>query len=73
MNSTPKTGVRDRMISEIQAEIARQTPPDGTDAATLDQLTKSVVDAFLGTRSGRFDTDKKAAESIVTKLEQLVR
>lgn len=72
MNPTPKIGVRDRMISEIQAEVARQTPPDGTDAATIDHLTKSVVDALLGLKNGRFVNDKKAAESIVTKLQQIV-
>ena len=69
----PTPGVRTRMIDEIQAEIAHQTPPDGTDQDTLDQLTKAVVDALLGLRNGRYPNEKKAAESIVTKLQHLVK
>lgn len=73
MNPTPTPGVRIRMIDEIRAEIAHQIPPDGTDPDTLDQLTKALVDALMGLKSGRYPNEKRAAESIVTKLQNLVK
>ncbi|GAB3489770.1 hypothetical protein GCM10027341_00570 [Spirosoma knui] len=72
MNPTPKKGVRDRMIDEIKAEISRQSAPEGATDDLLDQLTKAVVDAQLGLKNGRFPDEKRAAQSIVTKLSQLV-
>lgn len=72
MSTAPKKGVRERMTEEIKAEIARQPLPDGVDATTLDELTKSMIDAMMGLRSGRIPNDRRAAESIVTKLSQLI-
>lgn len=72
MNPTPRKGVRERMIDEIKAEISRQVAPEGATDALLDQLTKAVVDAQLGLKSGRFPDEKRAAQSIVTKLSQLI-
>ena len=61
------------MTDEILAEAAKQGMPEGFDAALMPDLTKAVVDALLGLRSGRIITERKAAESIVTKLSQLVK
>lgn len=73
MNPIPKKSVRDRMIEEIKAEVDQQPVPNGVTDATLDQLIKAVVDAQLGLKSGQFPTERKAAESIVTKLQQIIQ
>ncbi len=73
MNNAPKKGVRDRMIDEIKAEVDQQAMPNGVTDASLDQLIKAVVDAQLGLKNGRFPTERKAAESIVTKLQQIIQ
>lgn len=72
MTNNAKKGVRERMADEIQAEIQQQGLPNGFDADTMHQLAYSLVDAHLGLRSGRHANERKAAESIVTKLQQLV-